>query len=250
MQSLGDSMLNFIIIDDDQKFNNTIKNSITKAMFQQDIDYTIQVFPNNSTDLQKTINNKQSKIYIININTSTQLASNGIELAKSIRQDDWESQIIFINHYNINVETVIRNRILPFDLIYKFENNFEQRISKDINHIMKMKSKDHFITIKQRNSIITIPIKDILYITRDSTARKCQIVTSNKNYFTHDNLNNIFKSLNNRFVKSHRACIINIDKVQSINLKNHSIMFDNNTTINLISRNYKKDVIEKLKLKY
>ena len=239
-------MLDFIIINDDQKFNNIITNSITKAMFQEELDYTMQTFINYSTDLKKLINQKQNKIYIIDIGTSS---SNGIDLARKIRQNDWESQIIFITNYEINTAMIVRSRLFPLDLIYKFEDDFEQRLSKDINHIIKMKSKDHFIAIKQMNSIITIPIKDILYITRDSVSRKCQIVTPNKNYFTNDNLNDIFKNLNNNFVKSHRACIINIDKVQSIDLKNHSITFDNNTTINLISRNYKKDVIEKLKLK-
>lgn len=239
-------MLNFIIVEDDQKFNSTIKNLITKAMFQEEFDYSIQTFVNESTDLKKVINQKQNKIYIIDLDTSS---SNGIDLAKNIRQDDWESPIIFITNYDININTIIRNGIFPLDLIYKIEVHFEQKISNDINNIIKIKSKDKLITIKQRNSIITIPIKDILYIAKDSSSRKCQIVTSNKSYFTNDNLSDIFSKLNNQFIKSHRACIINIDKVQSIDLKNHSITFNNNSTINLISRNYKKDVIEKLKLK-
>lgn len=239
-------MLNFIIINNDQIFNKNIKNVITKAMFDENIDYTIKNFSNDSSKLQSTININENKIYIIDIDTNN---INGIDLAKEIRKNDWESQIIFITNYHINITMIIQSRLIPLDLIYKFEDDFEKRLANDIKQIIKIQHKKEQLIFKNQNSIITIPLKDILYITKDSLSRKCLITTNNKTYIVNKNLTDIKSKLNNNFIQTHRACIINIEKVQKVDKKNNSITFENNHTIDLISRNYKKELINKLKLK-
>lgn len=49
--------------------------------------------------------------------------------------------------------------------------------------------------------------------------------------------------LDERFIQTHRACYINIDRKSKIDLKNKIITFDNGNEIDLISDRYKKDVI-------
>lgn len=237
-------MLNFIIVNNDENFNKNIKNVITKAMFDENIDYNIKLFSSDSLQLQKTVNKNENKIYIIDVEVNN---INGIDLAKEIRKNDWTSQIIFITNYQINITMIIQNRLMPLDLIYKFEENFEKRLTNDIKQIIKIYHKNEHLILKNQTSIITIPLKDILYITKDSLSRKCQITTTNKTYSINETLTDIKSKLNNNFIQSHRACIINIEKVESINKINNSIIFENNHTIDLISRNYKKDIINKLK---
>lgn len=240
-------MLDFVIVNDDKKFNNIVKESITKIMFNEDSDYCIHIFNNYSSTLNNLIHSSKDYVYIIDINVN---GKSGLEIAKEIRKEDWISPIIFITNYNVNLEAIIQGGFFALDLIYKFENNFQEKISKDIKHIIDIKNKDKFITLKEHNSIINIPIKDILYITKDTESRKIQIVTSfNKTYLLNYTLNSLLDKLNNNFIKSHRACIININRVKEIDIKTNQIIFDNNTTTYLISRNYKKDVINKLKLK-
>ena len=52
--------------------------------------------------------------------------------------------------------------------------------------------------------------------------------------------------LDDRFYKTHRACIVNLDKIKKVDFKNEIIYFDNNLKIDYLSRNYKKGLKDRL----
>jgi DNA-binding LytR/AlgR family response regulator len=52
-------------------------------------------------------------------------------------------------------------------------------------------------------------------------------------------LSEVVDSLDDRFVQTHRACVINSDRAEEINYKQKYILFDNGIKINLVSNNYK-----------
>ena len=83
-----------------------------------------------------------------------------------------------------------------------------------------------------------------MYITYDSFIRKTKIITYNEIYETIATLKQIKEKLKGNFVYSHRSCIINLNNVKSIDYKNKIITFKNNTNIDLLSRNYIKEVRE------
>ena len=51
--------------------------------------------------------------------------------------------------------------------------------------------------------------------------------------------------LDGRFKKSHRACIVNMDRVRVIEHHKRRIIFDNASTTDLLSSNFKKEVGKK-----
>lgn len=238
-------MLNFIIVDDDKKYCECIKNTITKALFNLDVDYTIKTFSDDEKSLDEIIKSKEHSIYILDLEGKTRT---GLEIAKEIRKNDWTSPIIIITNHDIAFDLIFKERLLVFDVIHKFLDELEKKLTEDIKHIAKHMISSQSIVFKNKSSITNIPLKDILYITKDTNSRKVQIVTKSHTYFINDNLNKIKEKLNSNFVVSHRACIINISRVKNIDFKDNTITFDNNQSIYLLSRKYKKDVTSKLKL--
>ena len=83
-------------------------------------------------------------------------------------------------------------------------------------------------------------MRDILYITTDTQARKTLIVTDYTTFKVNKSLVEMESLLNDRFMKTHRACIVNKDRVIYIDMKSRCICFDNQTEIDLLSREYKK----------
>ena len=75
--------------------------------------------------------NKYHKIYLLDI----ELANNasGIQIAKKIREKDWDSQIIFMTNHDKMFETVYRSVYQVFDFIEKF-HEFDKRLENDIMH--------------------------------------------------------------------------------------------------------------------
>ena len=49
--------------------------------------------------------------------------------------------------------------------------------------------------------------------------------------------------LDDRFVQSHRACIVNKTRISRIDYRNRIIYFDNNEYTDLLSNKYKKVVV-------
>jgi DNA-binding LytR/AlgR family response regulator len=55
-------------------------------------------------------------------------------------------------------------------------------------------------------------------------------------------LNEIMEKLNPKFCRTHRACIVNKENIKSIDYKTNIITFKNEEKIDLLSKNYKKEV--------
>ena len=85
-------------------------------------------------------------------------------------------------------------------------------------------------------------MKDILYITKDSVARKTVIKTEYVEYKTKKALNEIMELLDERFIQTHRACIVNLDRLTSINKNKRIMTFDDGSINDLLSEKYKKEV--------
>ena len=85
---------------------------------------------------------------------------------------------------------------------------------------------------------------DILYITRDSIERKCIVKTEHYEFKSHKTIKDFERLLDDRFIKTHRACIVNKDKIVKIDRSKKEIMLDNGELIYLVSQKLVKEVIE------
>ena len=98
------------------------------------------------------------------------------------------------------------------------------------------------LVFNDHSALISIKFEDILYIY--SQNNKNIIKTINNEISVSKSLDFLLSRLPKNFVRSHRACIVNIKKI--IYIKN-KIIFSNGEEINLLSRTYKNIVIESYK---
>jgi len=54
-------------------------------------------------------------------------------------------------------------------------------------------------------------------------------------------LNSVLSMLDDRFIRTHRSCYINKNRLEYMDLTNNIIKFDNNTSIEHLSRRFKKN---------
>lgn len=208
-------MIKFIIIDDDEKMIEEVKKIINTSIFKYNISYEFSIHSKYDLKLHSEINDDSLiKIYITDIELKD--SKSGIKIAEEIRENDWESTIIFITTHDKMFETVYRNIYNIFDFIEKFDN-FEARLSKDIEEIAKHNFDNKTFKYSCRNIDFQIYYKSINYIYRDSNERKIVIKTSDNDYTISMNISDILKKLDSRFVRIHRSCIINKDNVTKIN---------------------------------
>lgn len=230
-------MIKIIIVDDEEKSAIGTKKVILQALFKYDIEYNVEIYSGYNKRLQKEINDDSLiKLYILDIELENSIS--GIEIAKKIRTNDWESNIIFLTSHDAMFETALRNVYNIFDFIEKF-NNMDKRLIKDIREIANHNFDNKTFKYSCRAGDLQIYLKSITYITRDTSDRKLIINTSTNSYEVSMTITNILKELDNRFLQVSRSTIINTDNIPSINWNQGYFVLENGEKLYLVSKKYK-----------
>ncbi len=233
-------MINFIIVDDIEKYVSKVVEMIDSLMMGSCYEYKIHKFNDYDLKFMKVMEEPlANKIYIMDIETKT---SSGIDVARKIRNSDLNSVILFMTAYEDLGNLVAKKILLTLALISKFDD-FDNNMNKALKEAIDILGKRRIIKIQDYSTVYLVPIDDILYVTRDSFERKAVIVTSYDEYKVSKSLTEIKELAGDLLTKTHRACLVNEKRVRKIDKKNNIIYFDNGTSIDLISPNYKKELV-------
>lgn len=229
-------MINYIICDDKALFRKKVIEIIDRVMMRNDMLYEKYEFENYDDTFMDMMNQKKTlKIYILDIEVN---GKSGIDIAKCIRKNDIDSMLIFCTAYYEKYEKdILKSRFLFLDFIDK-SGDYQTELEETIELAIKNLSMKNIIRFKNQNVIHTIATKDILYIMRDKD-RKCTIQTTDNQIIVSKPLLEFKNMLDNRFVYSHRACIVNYDRIAQFDKKNRTILFDNNMGTDLVSSRFK-----------
>lgn len=237
-------MLDIVVYEDEEKFQKNATKVIEKVMNKKNIDYEIRVFNKYNMDLQNIIKKNKSKIYILDIEIADSIS--GIELAKRIRKNDWNSSIIMVtSHFELGYEA-LKAQIMLLNFISKYSNcssDLETSLNKALLKIDEVKS----LVFNFNNITYRVYTDDIVFIYKDSVDRKSIIVTEYNRIYVNDTIENIMGMLDQRFFLSHRSCIVNTLKINKVDWSNNIIYFNNGTNTDYLSRNKKKDLKEYVK---
>ena len=233
-------MINFIICDDDSKYLNFMHNIITNYMMKNTMEYKIYEFSDYDVDFMKLVENRLSfKIYILDIETPTR---SGFDVARIIRNKDVDSIIIFLTGHQELGHIAVENEFLFLAFINKFVD-CENRLTKALDKAFKFLKVRKTIRFKDKGVIYTIALDDILYVAKDSGSRKCVLKTDYAEFHISKNLNEIMKMLDDNFVQTHRACVVNSKRVASFSKSKRIVMFDNGETVDIVSSKFEGKLI-------
>ena len=233
-------MLEFIICDDNKEFLLKVESVVNKLMLKRNIDYRIYKYNDFDKKFMEELNKKENpRIYILDIELPS---CSGISIGRQIRKNDLESQIIFLTGHEELGSILLRKDVNFFAFINKFED-FEIRLKRNIELSLATLNKRNFLEIKDKKAYYRLSLNSILYITRDSVERKTIIYTDNNKHVVNKPLKEIEKDLDERFVKTHRACVVNKDRIAEVNYKDRSVIFDNGNKMDFLSKKYKEEVL-------
>ena len=233
-------MINFIIVDDIKKYSDLICSVVTKVMMKNRFVYKTHVFNEYDDAFEKIMKSDlPNKIYIMDIETKE---ASGIDIARKIRKFDVDSIIIFVTVYNEAGMILLQDDLMFLTFISKFDD-FESKLYSSVNKALGFIHHKPVIKFNDKGIIYTIPVNDILYVTKESTCRKSIIKTSYAEYSVNLTLKDIVDLCDGLIVQTHRCCFVNMDRVRVINKHSNIIEFDNSETIDLLSSNYKKGLV-------
>lgn len=233
-------MLNYIICDDVTRDREKIIEMIDNYMMKNDIEYDKHIFSDYNEAFMKLINKKlPGKIYILDIDVPSH---SGIDIARIIRNRDYNCILIFLTGEEKFHDIVSKEDFLYFSFINKF-NDCENRLSIALDKGRKLLGSKQKVKIKENGCTYNINYDDILYITRDSAERKTILQTDYNDFKLNMPLNEIKKLMTGDFVQTHRACIVNTTRIVKYCKHEKMIWFDNGKEINLVSSKFNGELI-------
>jgi two-component system response regulator AgrA len=237
-------MINFIICDDEEKTLKKLSDYISKTMLSRKEEYKIHAFLKYDLSFLKIMNSDiGTKIYILDIEVGEM---SGLDISRRIRQKDWNSIIILVSAYYELSYAAFRDRLLILDFVSKFDN-LEAKFKESILLSMDILNSKEQLSFLSQNVMQKVYFKDILYITKDLENRKVLLYTKYDTFFINTTLLEIEQKLTSDFIKTHRACIVNIKNIKSIDYTKNKITFNDGNHTYLLSRSRKKEVKEACK---
>ena len=116
----------------------------------------------------------------------------------------------------------------------------EERMESALNKALKMLGQKQALRFEDHSVMYTVPINDILYITYDSVSRKSIIKTDYTEFYISKTLTEMANMVDNRFIRTHKSCVANKNRISVLDKKNNEIIFDNGLKTNLLSSSYKE----------
>ena len=234
-------MVKIIVVDDEQKEQERIKSVIDPLHFKYEDTINTLFFKKLDKKLLEEINDlSERKIYILDICLNGKIT--GMNIALKIRENDWDSEIIFLTNHSNYEQKVYNNVLKTFKFIQKFDN-MEERLTQCLNKILKQKYDKKTFNYRNNQIDLRIYLKDILYIYRDKDERKLVIKTTHNSFMINKSLEAILSELDNRFKQVHRSCIANIERVSKYDWKNGKFTLDNNEEVEFLSKKYKDEIL-------
>lgn len=180
----------------------------------------------------------------------------GVDLARELTKLDPEIDLIFITaHPGFTLEAF---ELYSYDYILKpIDDDRVRRTMMQIKrerealpvlsllHDKSVIERNFKLGIRVENEIILLNSQDILFIER--SGKNVHIHTNDKVIETKETLYNLESKLSGQFFRSHRSCLVNINKIEKIvvwNENTYQIMFKKSTKEAFLSRRRAGDLLQ------
>ncbi len=240
-------MVSFIIYDDDIHRRESYVKIIKRFLYTLRDKYRIYEYDKLDSQVQDELKRIEgARIYLIN---SDVLSQSGLKLARGLREnEDFISPIIFLTSRDKSELMDEIKNILFLDII-KIDDNIVPNLLSSLREAHRIVTRNSVYTFSSFDEVYRIPYNDIYYIAKNLNDDSVTIYTKDDtylNYITIKKIEDVLKG-DPRFFKSHRSCIVNLYNVSSYDKKSNIIIFNNGMSINLVSRQNKSLLSEKLK---
>lgn len=204
-------MVTIAVCDDEKEMRAMLSGSIERQMELSGEPCRITEFADGAKLLAQLKENPYSiDILFLDIEMGME---NGVDIARRLRRENKDCILIFVTGY---AEYVFHGyEVGALNYILK---PYEERKIKDVleEALRRMdKGKERFITVPSGNSLIRVPVKEILYFT--SRLRKVAAVSEEKEWEFYGKLGDLEKLVPAGFVRIHQRYLVNllyVDRVE------------------------------------
>ena len=241
-------MIPIYICDDEKSIRKAIREELEKEILIHDYDMQVVCEKDKPEELLHCINgNKNRGIYFLDVELKG-ASMDGFRLGQEIRKRDPRGFLIYVTaHENLAFET-FRYKLEALDYIVKSKPaDMFRGIRKSLEVAGERITEEHgcdceYFTVKFLDTVRHIPISEIVFFeTGDKTRRILLHGLKGRMDFV-GSMQNLEKQLGGKFMRVHRAYLVNTEHIDHLDLKNRQIVMKNGE-ICLYSRRIKETIL-------
>ena len=227
-------MLNFALIEDDNKLLKDLSHILESIFMQYDFDAQIGIQTTNIDKLINYVEKNKVDVLLLDIDLKSNLT--GLEIAEKVRKSNKDCYLIFETaHLEYGL---MAYKYKTFDFISKpvTHQRLEDcivRLFDDISRVTK-----RFIRLDNKNTIIAE--NEVKYIKKDGM--KLIFHTDSRDYEVYSSFSKIQNKLPEHFVRCHKSFIANIDNITKVESSDNIVYFSNSSCD--IGPKYKNEFLE------
>jgi len=173
----------------------------------------------------------------------------GLEVAQEIRRTDPYGTIVFVTTHSELAPKTFAYRVAALDFIEKDlpEDEFIQKVEACLllaNERRTVPVSPDLFSFENKYTSFQIPFSEILYFETMEIAHKIRLIAKSKTFEFYAELNEIAQ-YDERLFRCHRAFVVNLANIRSIDKKNKLVMFDHGGSCS-VSRRLQKETIERM----
>lgn len=188
-------MLKTIIVDDEQPARQRIRRLLDNYS-----DINIAAEASNGEEALTLIQQLQPDLVFLDISMPVM---NGVELARTLSQDFPTLKIIFTTAYD-------QYALEAFDVNatdYLLKPIRQERLNKALSKLLSPRAKDEFITVRERDTVRKVLLKNILYLHSDQ--KYVEIHLQDKTLLSSESLKDLETRFPQHFLRIHRSTLVN-----------------------------------------
>lgn len=227
-------MFHFVICDDNLTFLDKLSVSLENIFAKYNYDAIVSFKTDNGDNLLEYIN--ANKIDVLFLDINLKCGKSGLEIAELVRQKNKNAYLIFTTgHLEY---AMLAYKFKTFDYIAKpfTPERLEDTVIRLFDDIQGMPSK--YLKIDNKNTFVDA--NEIEYIKRNGM--KLLFHTPFNDYESYTSFVKLQDSLSSNFIRCHKSCIVNMNKIQNVDFVENRIYFPNNSFCE-IGPKYKKNLI-------
>ena len=244
-------MIPIYICDDDAVMCDMMKNCLEKQILMGGYDMKITVCARQPEKLlEATDGEAEQGIYFLDVDLKG-ASMDGFRLGQEIRRRDGRGFLIYVTAFPDLAFETFRYHLEALDYIVKGDQEetaaqvirclrvIGERVSRE-----KGRSRRYF-TVKAGDVVRHIPLEDILYFVTSGRTHRIELHGDRERLDFIGSIQELEQELGQRFLRSHRAYLVNSDRIQGADLKRRELLLDNGERCPF-SRMMKKEMMDRL----
>jgi two-component system response regulator AgrA len=245
-------MLPVYICEDDAVLRSAQRRFLERQILIEGLDMEVVLCSGHPEELLQAVEASSGRgIYFLDVELKGE-SMDGFSLGQEIRKLDSRGFIIYVTAFADLAFETFRYHLEALDYIVKGDT---ERMYAGIRHCLKVitermceenKQERSFFSVKVMDVVKHIPVDEIMFFETAGRTHRIELHGKNDRIDFIGSIRELEKELGERFLRVHRAYLVNMAQIAQLDLKNREILMQNGERC-LFSRKMKDLLLEKLR---